>query len=175
MGDPDAEKDVNYTRAERLVKTALSSKGMYEAENPEDAEVIVEIEYGIGLPRTEYRTVDRSMERNIMLDSTARSNVAPLGSGIVVDDGKRLEPEQVYDKYLSIVARKAPSEETDQMEGPEVWRVDVTTEDRKEGMAHVLPVLVGAATDFIDSDTEKGRTFIITENAEVVDFVKSDP
>jgi len=167
--------DINYARAEQYVKAALSARGMYEAPDPEDAEVVVAIDYGTGLPRTEYREVDRSLEAEqaAKLGMIMGGPSAYPGRPVAIVSGSRsIEAERVVDKYLTIVAREARPAEGEDKPGRELWRVNVVVEDDEEGMAEVLPVLVGAATDYLGTDTTEAQEVFINDRDEVVEFVK---
>src|SRR5882672_4982676 len=50
------EESLRYKEAAEYVKTALSAKGLYEAPNPQSADMIVEVDFGIDSPRTRMET-----------------------------------------------------------------------------------------------------------------------
>lgn len=57
--DPNMpEKDIGYQDVADRVRTALAAKGMYEAPDPKDADIIVEIDYGARPPKTKVTTVN---------------------------------------------------------------------------------------------------------------------
>ena len=179
-----AEQDPNYGRAVRLVQAALSGKGMYEAPNPDDAEVVVGVDYGLGSPRTEYKTVDPMMQMDPMMrmglpvSQGGRMGTYPTtmgGSTPIVTESGTIEAKRVYDKYLTIVARRAKADDPGQTRGREIWRVDVTVEDEKQDVGRVLPVLAGAAADHIDVDTHDEKMIRVNEKSDSVEFVKQGP
>lgn len=53
-GEPN---DLRTQEAGGWVKTALSGKGLYEAPTMEDADLIIELEYGIEEPKTKMKTI----------------------------------------------------------------------------------------------------------------------
>ncbi|HEX9782890.1 MAG TPA: hypothetical protein VGA56_09215 [Opitutaceae bacterium] len=188
------EGDPNYSQAVELVKNALGGHGMYEAPNPENAEVIVLVDYGVGPVRTEIET-----ERDI---SSSSSSIDPMmGAGGIRGMGRRVDPimdpnsvllpsgrvarvlvpeetvrvKQVYDKHLSISAREAKVDPAGtQRTGKELWRVDVTVEQGKDDMVEVLPVLAAAVSDYIETDTGSRQSIRIAEDSPSVVFVKGE-
>ncbi|MGH8016808.1 MAG: hypothetical protein ACREIA_00715 [Opitutaceae bacterium] len=182
------ERDPDYAQAVALLKNALGGRGMYEAPNPDEAEVIVEVDYGVGPLRTEIQT-----ERGMMPMSTASAVVQQqmnphrrygrMGpNSVILPDGRIAEPiveedtvraKQVYDKHLSISAREVAVDENGvKSTGKELWRVEVEVEDKKDDMAEALPILVGAASDYIDANTGSQQVIRVSEDAESVVFVK---
>jgi hypothetical protein len=71
--DPNLpDKDFNYPEVADRVRTALAAKGMYEAPSPNDADIVVTIEYGARAPTTKTTTVQ----------STQVLPADPLGMGV---------------------------------------------------------------------------------------------
>jgi hypothetical protein len=175
------ERDPNFDQAVALVKNVLSGKGMYEAPNPADAEVVVEIDYGVGPRRTKIET-EPGME---MIDPMARLGVMdPIRASdprmprtadgrpvTIIDKEDTVRASSVYDKHLSIAARQvtAPSASGEQRLR-ELWRVEVAIEDEKDDLASVLPVMAGAAVDYIGVNTGSRQVVRVSESGEPVSF-----
>ena len=158
-------------RAVALVRNALSGHGMYEAEKPEDAEVVVEVDYDVG-PR---RTVVQSEEPMLGLDTPATARMrGPYGTPMITERyPSAVITRQVYEKKLTIVARESRRATDGTERAPrELWRVEVKVDDEKDRVDDVLPVLVGAAVDHIGTDSATQRTKRVSDKSEPVNFVK---
>lgn len=169
-----AESDPNVERARAMVGKALSGHGMYEAEKPEDAEVVVEVDYDVGARRVVVQTVP-SLEERVPLVGP-RGEIMP-NRPILIGDGSTPEvvARSVYEKTLTIVAREGPAARQDGSERPprELWRVEVRVDDEKDSVDKVLPVMVGAAVDHIGTDSATQQVKRVSEDAEPVNFVKA--
>lgn len=167
----DAGSERSQERAVTLVRNALSGHGMYEAENPDDAEVIVEVDYDVG-PQ---RTVVESEDPMLGLDTPATARVrGPYGTPMITERyPSTVITRQVYEKKLTIVARESRRAADGTERAPrELWRVEVKVDDEKDKVDDVLPVLVGAAVDHIGTDSATQQTKRITDKSEPVNFVK---
>lgn len=177
--------DPHYLQAAQLVRNALEGHGMYEAPRPEDADVVVEIDYGVGPQRTKIRSegVPPPMTGTMAAQQAILGPPSPLTPGtVVLPDGRlaqplgseeTLEAYSVFDKHLSISARENTGEETATSRGgQELWRVDVSVEDEKTDLATVLPIMAGAAADYIGSNTDARESIRVSEEAKAVAFVK---
>ncbi|HEX9783968.1 MAG TPA: RNA polymerase sigma factor [Opitutaceae bacterium] len=144
------EDDARFLEAAEYVKTALSSKGMFEAPAGVTPDMTVEIDFGIDSERTEQRIEPG----NAHLLANALINVV------------------IYEKYVRITARENP-QQTGDYGSRELWSVYVTNENEDDDLREYLPLLVSAAMDAIDSDS-KGRKLIdLGPNDARVVFVKS--
>lgn len=181
--------DVDGLRAQEaaiFVKTALSGKGLYEAPNPEAAEMVVVVDYGMEAPkiRLERTSVPvyaqvgggvRYEERSIV-DARGIPNLRT----VAVYDPPRTEmvgtqevitPVQIYEKYLRISAH----ENKPMIEGKapaEVWSVSVSSEDESKDLRKYLPLLASASADHIGRDTKVEKVIKIRETDPGVGFVK---
>jgi hypothetical protein len=179
------ERDPDYEQAVALLRTALGGRGMYEAPDPDEAEVIVEVDYGVGPLRTEIET-QRGVGSTVdpLLGTHTRNR--PYGhmnpGSVILPDGRVAEPiieedtvrrKQVYDKHLSVSAREVAVDENGvRRSGKELWRVEVEVEEARDDMAETLPILVGAAADYIDANTGSRQVITVSEDSESVVFVK---
>lgn len=180
------ETDPAFRQASRLVKTALSGHGMYEAPEPDEAEVVVEIDYGIGPRRLKIEREPTSLE---MRDPLARIGLAdyqrnPMGRPrMTTMDGREIQEilpseseERIvseYDKHLSISAREAvPASEQGDKRARELWRVEVSIRDEDSELSELLPVLAGAASDYIGAKTDARETIRVAEKGDSVTFVQ---
>jgi hypothetical protein len=169
-GDPArAEADPAYEKAVGLVRNALSGHGMYEAPEPDEAEVEVTVDYGVGPARVVVQEED-PLFSEFGRPIVGRSHVRSIRSGILETGDPRVFVDEVYEKRLTIVARETSSDENQRPK--ELWRVEVRVEDKRDTVAEVLPVLVGAAVDHIDTDSQTQQRKRVSDKSEPVSFVK---
>jgi hypothetical protein len=169
-----------------FVKTALSGKGLYEAPDPDAAEMVVEVDYGIESPKVRMERTNvpvyaqigggiRYEERSIV----DAKGIASLRT-IPIYDPPRTEmigvqevmtPVQVYEKYLHISAHE--NKPTVEGKPPaEIWSVNVSSEDESKDLRKYLPLLASASADYIGRDTNTEKVVKVRENDPGVGFVK---
>lgn len=129
------------------VKSALASRGMFEAPANTKPDMVVNLEYGVG--PGEIKILYRSG--------------TDTGSGMDPMQGPSAKPILVYEKYLSLSAREiiAPEKNASargggrkgEDRGEELWGVRVSVEDPKKDLGPYLPVLANASIDYIDRNT----------------------
>ena len=182
-----AEDSLRYHEVSDYVKTALSAKGMYEAPAAENADLIIEIDYGMETPRMKYETV--TIPIIVFQEGMPSRELVPMGtsaSGQVIYKTVRVpglqvrkivgwkeetEPVVVYEKYLKVSAR----ENQESVEGrppPEVWSVNVSAEDQSNELRKYLPILASATVDFIGTNTRREKSVAVSEGDESVQFIK---
>ena len=172
--------------AAEFVKTALSGKGMYEAPSAETADMIVELDYGLGTPRTKIESV--SVPVYAQVGGGVRYEQVPVTSpkGITsmrtvsVYDPPRTEligyddiPREVtvYEKYLRITARdNKPAAEG--RPPTEIWRIQTSTEDESKDLRKYLPIIASASVEYIGKDSTAAETVKIHVPSPTVDFIK---
>ena len=72
-GDP--QTDLRTREAVEYVKAALSGRGLYEAPNPESADMVVEVDYDVEPPRVEFES--RSVPIFARMGGGVRSVIVP--------------------------------------------------------------------------------------------------
>lgn len=182
-----ADDSLRYKEAESLVKTALSGRGMYEAPPNTRADMIVDLDYGVGPPQVRRETVSepvyitipgqiRTERVQVGTDSQGR----PIYQTITVQDPPTTEfagfreyiiTVVVYEKYLKLTAR----ENKEAVEGRppnEIWTLDITSEGESKDIRKHLPILVAASIDYIGKDTQGQRTIRIKDTSSDIAFVK---
>lgn len=182
-----ADDSLRYKEAASMVKTALSGKGMFEAPPNTKADMVVDLDYGVGPPQMRKETVSepvyitvpgqiRTERVQVGTDSQGR----PIYQTITVQDPPTTEfagfreyviTVVVYEKYLKLSAR----ENKEAVEGrppSEIWTVDVTSEGESRDIRKNLPILVAASIDYIGKDTQGQKTIRIKDTASDVAFVK---
>lgn len=181
------EESLRHKEVANYVKTALSGKGMYEAPNPEDADVVVNIDYGMETPRVKYETVSQPIyaqvgggvryvqtpifdrNGNVIGYQTVAIYDPPRTELVGYED--QVQPVVVYEKYLKISAREnKPAEEG--RPPAEVWTVNVTAEDESKDLRKYLPILAAASADVIGTNSQTQKPVTIKADDEVVGFIK---
>ncbi|MSU23643.1 MAG: DUF4136 domain-containing protein [Opitutus sp.] len=182
-----ADDSLRFKEAAAYVKTALSGKGMYEATDNDHADVVVNLDYGVGPPQARrevmtepvYLTMPGQIRTERVQTGTDRNGNAVYQT-ITVQDPPRTElagyrdytvTTIVYEKYLKLSAmeNKVAAEGRP---ATEVWTVDVTSEGQSKDIRKNLPVLVGATIEYIGKDSHGQKTIRIKDTNSDVAFVK---
>ena len=187
-GNPEMDsEDLRFKEAAGYVKTALSSKGMYEAPPGTEAEMIIDVDFGMEEPRTEMRTVSvpiyqyvrqppRIVRVTVRDPKTGQTRVVEM----LVEDPPRQElagfeervvTVTVYEKYIRITAREAPGGEGDRPPR-EIWSVYVKNEDENDNLREYVPLMVSAAMDSVDENGSTAKEVVLNDTDERVTFVK---
>ena len=185
--NPDLPDDAPAVlKATDYVRTALSSKGLYEAPGGIPPEMIVEVDFGIEAPRVEERTYSVPVYRTVKLpdriitysetDSDGKTRIVKERipgetEEIVVGWQDCVRTEVVSPKYLRITARESP-EQAGEHPPRELWSIYVTNEDGSDNLDEYLPLLVSAAMDSIDQNSSSAKTVVLSESDDRVTFVK---
>lgn len=155
-----------FRRVADHVKTALSSKGLFEAPAGVTPDMDIEIDFGIANERTEQRVIDlASPIQSGGFHGHGVSNHAGPSDGIVV-------LVTFYEKFVRITAHER-TPHAGAHTPREVWSVYVSTENEDADLDKYLPLLVSAAMDAIDSDTNGPRKISFGPNDERVAFVNA--
>lgn len=187
-GNPEMDtEDLRFKEASTYVKTALSSKGMYEAPAGTEAEMVVEVDFGMEEPRTEIRTVSvpiytyvRQPPRFVKVQIRDPKTGQIREATVMVEDPPRQElvgfeerpvTTTVYEKYIRITAREAPGSEGDRPPR-EIWSVYVKNEDENDNLREYVPLMVSAAMDSVDENGSTAKEVVLNDSDERVAFVK---
>ena len=181
------EDSLRYKEAASLVRTALSGKGMYEAHDAEKADIVVEMDYGIGPPQSRretvsdpvYLTIPGQVRTERVQVGTDRNGI-PVYQTITVQDPpttefagyrERIITVTIYEKFLKMSAREnKPAEEG--RPPNEVWTLDVVSEGESRDLRKNLPILVAASIEYVGKDTHGQKTIRIKDTNSDVVFVK---
>lgn len=183
-GDP--RTDLRTREAVEYVKAALSGRGLYEAPNPENADMVVEVDYDVEPPRVEFET--RSVPVFARLEGGMRSVIVPTRTStgevlyrrVTVMDPPSQEligfedktiPVTVYEKYLRVSARENVTS-GDDTPPEQLWSVYVSNEAEDDDIRKALPVLASVVVDYIGVTTEKDQEVKVSSETEEVDFIK---
>jgi hypothetical protein len=184
------EESLRYKEVADYVRTALSGKGMYEAPSLEEADVVIDIDYGMDAPRVKFETVKIPLlvqqPGRFVTESKTVMRRRPDGSTEAVNvDVKVFQPGMpefrgmqdsvqpivVYEKHLKVSAR-VNRETTEGQQPPEVWSVNVSAEDESNELRRYMPILASATSDYIGTNTREAKPITIQEGDEVVTFIK---
>lgn len=180
------EESLRYREAAEYVRTALSGKGLYEAPDEEQADMIVELEYGLEVPHSQVKSV--SVPVYAQVGGSVRYETVPVTDAqgvtttrtVAVYEKPRSElvnydqimlPVEIYEKFLRLTAR----ENKPAVEGQppaELWSVEVSAQDDSKDLRKYLPVLASASIDYIGKDAPTGETVKVKEDSAGVEFVK---
>ncbi len=182
-----SEPEARRMEAEVLVKTALAGRGMYEAPDPSQAEVEVIVDFGVSPQRLKVINYDPGFEPTVARAPLALFPVRrPDGSvGYVAVGADQLDVDgtlqgvrvlrgvYVCEKFLTISARETPAVVHGARKPAEAWQVQASVEDASDSLDGYLPVLAGAAADYLGTNTGSSQRLRVREDAEIVAFVKS--
>ena len=183
-GDP--RTDLRTKEAVEYVKAALSGRGMYEAPNPETAEMVVEVDYDVEPPRVEFETrqvpvfarIEGGVRSVIVPTRTADGSVVyrrvsvmdPPTQELIGFEDKTI-PVTVYEKYLRVSARENVAS-GDDAPPEQLWSVYVSKEAEDNDIRKALPVLASVVVDYIGVTTETDQEVKVNSEDEEVAFIK---
>ena len=186
--NPTVDDDsLRYKEAAGYVRTALSGKGLYEAPDNQNADLVVSIDYGVGPPQSRrevvsepvYVTLPGQMRMERVQVGTDR-NGNPVYQTMTVQDPPRTEfagyreyfvTVTVYEKFLRLNA----TENKPAAEGrppSEIWTVDITSEGESRDIRKALPILAAASIDYVGKDSLGQKTIRIKDTDKDVAFIK---
>lgn len=182
-----AEDTLRYKEAVGFVRTALSGKGMYETTDATKADIVVNLDYGVGPPQIRRETVSEPVY--ITLPGQVRTervqvgvdrNGNPIYQTVTYQDPPRTEfagyrdyviTTVVYEKYLRMSALDTkPAAEG--RPPSEIWTVDVTSEGESRDIRKTLPVLAAASIDYVGKDSHGQKVIRLKDSDKDVAFVK---
>ena len=182
-----SEDSLRHKEAVGFVRTALSGKGMYETTDAEKADMVVDVDYGVGPPQLHHETVSEPIY--VTLPGEVRvervqvgtdRNGNPIYQTVTVQDPPRTEmigyrdrviTTVVYEKHLHLSAK----ENKPAAEGrppSEIWTVDVTSEGESHDLRKTLPVLAAATIDYVGKDSHGQKVIHLKDSDKDIAFVK---
>lgn len=182
-----SEDSLRNKEAVGFVRTALSGKGMYETTDAERADLVLDVDYGVGPPQVRHETVSEPVY--ITLPGEVRTervqvgtdrNGNPIYQTVTYQDPPRTElagyrdyviTTTVYEKFLRMSARENKPA-TEGRPPSEVWTVDVTSEGQSKDIRKTLPVLAAASIDYVGKDSHGQKVIHLKDSDKDVAFVK---
>lgn len=149
--------DPHYAEVTALIESALGARGLFPASCAEWADMVVEIDYGVGPRRlkavhdgySEYGDAVGVFFPNRGGDKIGEAN------GIYIPTAAMKRVVAVWEKKLSLAAREnTMGGNTNSNSGAELWRVEVVVEDASTSLEESLPVLASAVIEHIDSNSQ---------------------
>lgn len=176
---------LRHQEAEEHVRTALSGKGYYEAVEGEVADMAILYDYGVGPPKEVFREFTMPIYEmrpvTIFVSKTViGSNGQPTTVSIPrtvmrqveVGEETHVKAETVYEKYMTIHARRNSPEKEGARRAADLWTVTVHNESESDDLREHLPVLAAAAIDYIGSDFEESQEVELEAKDDAISFVK---
>jgi len=160
--DVKADFDLNFAHSLQLIESALAARGLYRADDPRDADMIIEVDYGIGSRRKRVtESVDlfnaspanRTAHLDPRAQATPASNFDATGQPAPEVPVTRVTVITVFEKYLSLSARETSRATLGLRKPVELWRVTVAVEDTRETVDESLPLLAITAAERIGTNT----------------------
>jgi hypothetical protein len=182
-----AEDSLRNKEAVGFVRTALSGKGMYETTDAAHADLVLDVDYGVGPPQIRHETVSEPVY--ITLPGEVRvervqvgtdRNGNPIYQTVTVQDPPHTEfagyrdyviTTVVYEKYLKMTAHEN-KEATEGQPPLDVWSIDVTSEGQSHDLRKTLPVLAAASIDYVGKDSHGQKIIHLKDSDKDVAFVK---
>lgn len=186
--NPEISEDtLRHKEAVGFVRTALSGKGMYETTDESKADLVVDLDYGVGPPQLHHETVSEPIY--VTLPGEVRTervqvgtdrNGNPIYQTVTVQDPPHTEmigyrdrviTTVVYEKHLRMSAR----ENKPAAEGrppSEIWTVDVTSEGESHDLRKSLPVLAAASIDYVGKDSHGQKVIRLKDSDKDIAFIK---
>lgn len=189
--DPNTDtSDLRYKETVGWIKTALSAKGYYEALDPAEADMVIQVDYGMEPPRREIKIVQEPVYAQIRQPDQVRAvtiidpvTKTPRTSYVTVSGGYTTElagyrdravSVLVNEKYLVLTAKENKLGEASADSPPEeIWSVTVRNDDESDDLREYLPIMASAATDYINEDTGDGTKVRLKSDDEVIAFIKA--
>lgn len=180
------ETSLRYREAEEQIRTALSGIGLYEAPNPDDADMVIEIDYGVSPPKEILIEFEEPIFITVpgRIEYVPRTVTRPDGSVVTIlvpvptapeqvfaGTQRRLRPSTVYDKYLTITGIGIERRDGDERR-ESIWTVNVTNQNESDDLREHIPVMVAAALDYIGTNTEREQRVRIRANDRDVTFIR---
>lgn len=187
-GNPEVDsEDLRFKEATKYVATALSAKGMYEAPPGTEAEMVIEVDFGMEEPRTEMQTITepvyatvRGPPRVVKMTFRDPKTGATRTMDMIVEGPPQRElagfqdrviSVTVYEKYIRITAREASGSDDDRPPR-EIWSVYVKNVDENDDLREYVPLMVSAAMDSVDENSSSAKEVVLNDTDERVTFVK---
>ncbi len=185
--DEISEDDLKFKEVARFVKTALSGKGLYEAPSYKSAEMIIDINYGIGEPKVEFkkfstpvygmsggrysnvRTPVRDEKGNIKYVTTT---VYDPPKKEIVGIEEKVVPVTIYEKFLNITARENKPVTNDDV-GSQAWSISIKNKDESEDLRKYVPLMTAAALPYVGNSTANQVEVKVKDKDSTVRFVKA--
>ncbi len=185
-GNPDLhEGNLRFIEAKNYVVKAMEGKGFYESRSLQNADMILEINFGVGDPREvldvthypqTYWTHGRSYSVSVPVRN-ANGKVIGFERRIFREPSRsythweeRIQRVTLYDKSLEL---KAFDNRTgNSVQAAELWGVNVRNTDTSPDLRYYLPLMLAAAIPYIGENTGVIQTVQLTDTDPEVLFLR---
>lgn len=169
---------LQFLEASKFAKTALISEGYRESESPEDADLIIELGFGISDPQTTIKertepvyayTGGGYRKRLVQVyDRNGNAHTKVVYSYYpsrhrMIGWNNRLTANTVYEKSITMRAYSADPESPDG-QSKEIWMVEVRNQNGSEDLRYYIPRMLAASLDYIDYDSEDLKKVRLSES-----------
>lgn len=180
------EEDLEFQEVSQYIKTALSGRGYYEAPAIDNADMVIDVSYGVSEPQTDFKTKTSPIYgrssggfKTISTPVIDRNgNVRYVNNTVftpsrveVIGVQEQIIPIITYEKYLRMTSRD--NRDIVNKESPtQVWSIYVKNKDESEDLRKYVPLMAAAAIPYVGENTENQQEIRIKEEDDIVDFVK---
>ena len=180
------EEDLEFQEVSQYIKTALSGRGYYEASEIDNADMVIDVSYGVSEPQTDFKTKTSPIYgrssggfKTISTPVIDRNgNVRYVNSTVytpsrleMIGVQEQIIPIITYEKYLRMTSRD--NRDIVNKESPtQVWSIYVKNKDESEDLRKYVPLMAAAAIPYVGENTENQQEIRIKEEDDIVDFVK---
>lgn len=174
IDDPDS---LEFQEASGFARIALVSEGYEEADSPDQADLLIELNFTLGDPKTQIRERSRPVygispilrPRIVKVrgrDGKVHTQVVhtyyPPRHRIIGWD-QQISSETLFDKQLSMRAYSIDASD-DQQTRKEAWMVEVRNRNASEDLRYYIPRMIAAAIDYIDYNSGSLKKVRIAES-----------
>jgi hypothetical protein len=179
-----ADDELRFKEAAGHVRTALSAHGLWLAPNASEADLVVDLDCGIGPPCIVEETMNVPVlgSRNpgaedlgpLMQSPDGTVHIRPVGGATfdVVDYEEATHGVVVYEKHLSVTCRENRAS-TAGKPPLELWSVSATIESESKDLRESLPVLAAAVMVKLGQTTDGLVTDRLSKSDDAIGFVKA--
>ena len=180
------EEDLEFQEVSQYINTALSGRGYYEAPAIDNADMVIDVSYGVSEPQTDFKTKTSPIYgrssggfKTISTPVIDRNgNVRYVNSTVftpsrveMIGVQEQIIPIITYEKYLRMTSRD--NRDIVNKESPtQVWSIYVKNKDESEDLRKYVPLMAAAAIPYVGENTENQQEIRIKEEDDIVDFVK---
>jgi hypothetical protein len=180
QSQPGLEKG-DFQHTARLVKTALSGHGLYEAPTGTAPDLMIEIDFGMESPRVKQETIvlpiygRTPVPSTPLLDDAGENRGGRAGSvqqaADVVGYQQTTRAVVVREKFLLVSGRESQPAGSGRPAN-EVFNIRVTTENESSDFRAHVPILAGALMEKLGQTTDGIVTASLPANDDSVTFVQ---
>jgi hypothetical protein len=170
-----SSENLQFKEYASYVERALSSRGFRKAVDSNDADIAIYLSYGIGEPQEHQymysipewgQTGFITSYRHVVVDDDGNYHPIVTYEPVygVVDSYVHTETVTTYKRFLILDALDLAASRADPDKAVQLWQTTVTSIGSNGDLRIVFPILIGAAKEYIGSNTGKKVTVTLYEN-----------